>query len=397
MLPTRSLEYDLPEDLVATRPARPRDSARMMVLRRSEPGRVEHRKVRDLAGYLSSRDLVVVNQTRVLSARFRCVRADTGGLGEGLFLSEVQDNSETASAGCRWRVLLKLRRAKAGCLVNLLTPSGSQSGVRLRLVGRASPEDTSPASGDGWCAEVECDPAVWLDATTASILECVGLPPIPPYILASRRKHGEPEEQPDDAVSYQTVFAGQPTNNAEPQGSIAAPTAGLHLTPSLLRALEVRGVERREVVLSVGMGTFRPVETDYVEQHPMHSEWCMVPGATAEAIRARTAPSGSLVLAVGTTTARTLESYRSTEEMLECPTRKTAILITPGHRFVHFSALLTNFHLPRSTLMAMVAAFLDDDDRVRGRGLERLLAAYALAVQERYRFYSFGDAMLILP
>lgn len=370
----------------------------MMVLSRSLPEHVEHRRVRDLPEYVASGDLVIVNQTRVLPARFRCARVDTGGLGEGLFLSEVRDTSLPDSALCRWHVLLKIRRARPGSLIEVLTPSQSRSGVRLRLGVRATGKDISPtAAGDGWYAEVECDPAVWRDATTASILQGVGLPPIPPYILASRRKHGEPTEQPDDAVKYQTVYAASAVSTAEPAGSIAAPTAGLHLTPQLLSALDVRGVERREVVLSVGMGTFKPVETEFVEQHPMHAEWCMVPAATALAIRKRTAPSRALVLAVGTTTARTLESYRSTEEMLACPKRKTAVLITPGHRFAHFGALLTNFHLPRSTLMAMVAAFLDDDDRVRGRGLERLLAAYALAVKERYRFYSFGDAMLILP
>jgi S-adenosylmethionine:tRNA ribosyltransferase-isomerase len=154
-------------------------------------------------------------------------------------------------------------------------------------------------------------------------------------------------------------------------------------------------VERAEVVLHVGMGTFKPVETEFVEQHAMHGEWCSVPSETARAIADR--PPNSRILAVGTTTARTLESYASPDEMLTAPSKDTHILITPGHRFRHVGALMTNFHLPRSTLLAMVAAFLDDDDRVRGRGLTRLLEAYRVAVEMGYRFYSFGDAMLILP
>lgn len=410
MLRTADLDYHLPEELIATEPASPRDSARLMVLRRGDPGFIAHRRVSDLPEFLSPGDLLVVNRTRVLPARFRGLRTDTGGKAEGLFVQELPGGTPGPLA---WQVLLKLRRTRPGALVRLLQTDGSPSPVHLRLVERIGAE-----SGDdtgGWRVAVEGHGA---GEGTQSILGRVGLTPLPPYILAARRRHEEPADAARDRHDrevYQTIYAAADEQEPHGRGSVAAPTAGLHFTPELLSRLDVAGVHRAEVVLHVGMGTFKPVETEFVEQHAMHGEWCSVPEETAHRLREnRDAPAGSdarrqanggaparsrsgFVVAVGTTTARTLESFDSPEEMLAAPARDTRLLITPGHRFRHVGALLTNFHLPRSSLLAMVAAFLDDDDRVRTRGLVRLLAAYRTAVEMGYRFYSFGDAMLILP
>ncbi|MCC6320381.1 MAG: tRNA preQ1(34) S-adenosylmethionine ribosyltransferase-isomerase QueA [Phycisphaerales bacterium] len=406
MLPTSALDYHLPEHLIATAPASPRDSARLMVLHRSEPDAVDHRLVRDLPDLLESGDRLVVNTTRVLPARFHCTRADSGGKGEGLFIAEQSavspaptssNGGDSGRSRLVWQVLLKLRRAKPGCEINLLTHDGRRSGVWLRLIERASMGSPEHAGADGWITDV-CHDRSWSDSTTTlGVLERVGLPPLPPYILASRRRHDQPIEASGDAAEYQTVFASPDASESHGRGSVAAPTAGLHLTPELLSTLECRGISRSGAVLHVGMGTFKPVETEFVEQHPMHSERCAVPRETVEAIAESRDRRAGRIVAVGTTSTRTLESFSSLDDMLRIKERDTRILITPGYRFRHTDALLTNFHLPRSTLLAMVAAFLDDDDRVRGRGLARLLDAYSAAVREGYRFYSFGDAMLILP
>lgn len=415
MLRTDQLDYHLPDDLIATSPVTPRDTARLMVLWRSEPSRLEHRRVSDLTEYLRGGDVLVVNRTRVLPARFRGVRVDTGGRAEGLYLGDAPVDDATGDAR-RWRVLLKLRRSRPGVLVRLNAADGSESGIGLRLVTRVGPDSGDEAGG--WISAVE---GVAPGESSAAILARIGLAPLPPYILAARRRQHQADDAAADLDAYQTVYARceEALEDADARafqagaGSVAAPTAGLHFTPALLERLAARGVERAEVVLHVGMGTFKPVEAEYVEQHAMHAEWCGVPRNTAECLGrlatrpapgprdhrsiGRPSPPPPLVLAVGTTSARTLESFASIEEMIRVPAKQTRILITPGHRFRHVGALMTNFHLPRSTLMAMVAAFLDDADGVRGQGLARLLAAYHEAVARGYRFYSFGDAMLILP
>lgn len=391
MLRTDDLDYHLPPDLIATQPASPRDAARLMVLRRSEPDFIQHRHIRDLPDILRAGDTMIVNRTRVLPARLRGVRTDTGGRAEGLFVHELPRADPDAPIA--WQVLLKLRRTKPGVTVRLDRSDGAPSPINLRLVARIGAESGDDAAG--WHVTVHDAPP---GATTPHILEHVGLTPLPPYILAARRKHDERGDDARDRAEYQTVYAA---SQPQGEGSVAAPTAGLHFTPELLETLHSRGVRRAEVELAVGMGTFKPVETEFVEQHAMHSEWCIVPRDTAELVqRTLAAPPTSdagRLIAIGTTTARTLESFASLAEMLATPSVFTRLLITPGHRFRHFHGLLTNFHLPRSTLLAMVAAFLDDDDRVRGQGLSRMLAAYRAAVDAGYRFYSFGDAMIILP
>lgn len=391
MLRTSDLDYHLPEELIATEPATPRDSARLLVLRRSDPGFVQHATIRDLPTFLAPNDLLVVNQSHVLPARFRGVRTDTGGKAEGLF---IREHAAPVDGPIVWQVLLKLRRTKPGAAVQLHDPAGNTSPICLRLrerVGGDSPDDSG-----GWLVAVE---GVAQEESTLQILERVGLTALPPYILAARRRLADfARSEQDDRERYQTVYAAAAPDESHGRGSVAAPTAGLHLTPALLEVLSTRGISRAGVTLHVGIGTFKPVEAEFVESHPMHAEWCSVPSATVEAIvKARAAAPRGRMIAVGTTTARTLESFESIDEMQAQREKSTRILITPGHRFRHLDGLLTNFHLPRSTLLAMVAAFLDDDDRVRGQGLGRLIDAYAKAIEQRYRFYSFGDAMVILP
>lgn len=378
MLRTSDLEYVLPEDRVALSPAEPRDSARLMVVWRSDPGRVEHRTVRDLPDYLGRGDALIVNNTRVLAARLLGVRTDTGGAVEGLFLSEYP----TAATGLRWRVLLRGRRMRAGLVVALNVGSGPPSGVQLRLVRSLDDEGEK----GGWVVEVEgsgAGEATVAGGTGGAVLERVGTTPLPPYIRAARRRASRAEDEAADRDRYQTVYS-----DAALAGSVAAPTAGLHFTPELLSKLAAGGVTRGEVLLHVGTGTFKPVETEFVEQHPMHAEWCRVPASTGGLI-ARTRAAGGRVVAVGTTSARTLESF-SPAEIVAGAEAWTRLLVTPGFAWRNVDGLMTNFHLPRSTLLAMVASLLPE-------GMPRLLDLYADAIGRGYRFYSFGDAMLVLP
>lgn len=397
MLRVADLDYHLPEALIATAPASPRDSARLLVVSRSDPARLEDRRVSDLPGLLGPGDLMVVNSSRVLPARLAGRRADTAGRVEGLYLG--------ADAAGHWRVMLKGRRMKPGILVDLLGTADAPSGFALRLIGRAAATAPGePISATGSPALAEQDDAAWLvepvtssgapvaDPDPAALLATAGRTPLPPYIRAARKRLGGAEDSPTDSASYQTVYA------SDAAGSVAAPTAGLHFTPALLNRLAASGVDRADVTLHVGTGTFKPVETEFVEQHPMHAEWCQLPRATAAAIaRARR------VVAIGTTSARVLESFpdlappagAGPDALLS---RWSRILITPGHQWRHVHALMTNFHLPRSTLMAMVAALLDERSGAgHGNGVARLQAIYAHALAHSYRFYSFGDAMLVLP
>ena len=446
MLPTADLDYPLPEELIATAPAEPRDSARLLVVSRTDPSMVQHRNVRDLPEILRPRsiraamrhDLLVVNATRVLPARFRGVRIDSGGHVEGLYIQPAPGGTvaggargEGSEGGPRWLVLLKMRRMKPGVQVRLLDRHDRDSGVMLRLVERyreeaegvpsaqfaaterEEPGDSSGVQtgegkgGGGWIVEVLA-PTLNLSAATtaADLLEYVGLTPVPPYILSARRKSHTSVPEDRDRLTYQTVYATG-RHERPGHGSVAAPTAGLHFTPGLLERLLDAGVQRSEVNLDVGLGTFKGIETPFVEQHPMHTEWCCVPSETARAIvslrsqrvqaGSTTSLAGARLIAVGTTAARTLESFENIDDMLRRPARGTNLLITPGYKFRHVDALLTNFHLPRTTLMAMVGAFLEPDPDRPGQGIERLKAIYAEATRERYRFFSFGDAMLILP
>ncbi|MEO1007423.1 MAG: tRNA preQ1(34) S-adenosylmethionine ribosyltransferase-isomerase QueA [Planctomycetota bacterium] len=373
MLPTRDLDYDLPPELVATRPAEPRDAARLMVLRGDAPP--EHRVFRDLPDLLERGDRVVLNTSRVLPARFVGVREDTGGRVEGLFLGV---------AGQAWHAMIKSRRFRAGAVVRLSERDGSASAdcieLAERLEGTPGAWVVRPrlASGSGDAR-----------ADAIAVLDRLGRPPLPPYIRSARRRSGEPDDGPADLDRYQTIYAGESDAASAPAaGSVAAPTAGLHFTAGVFGGLEARGIARRDVRLHVGIGTFRDVEADTVEAHDMHAEWCHAEAAAMRDL-VGAADAGGRVVAVGSTATRTLET------LAESPGDwgrwiETSLLVTPGWRWRLVGGMVTNFHLPRSTLMALVAAMLPG-------GVQQLHAVYRIAIERRYRFYSYGDAMLILP
>lgn len=365
---TSELEFELPRERIATRPVEPRDAARLLVVSRSDRGRLEHRRVRDLPALLDADDTLVFNTTRVLPARLLGVNLDTGGRVAGLYLRDGE-----AGSGLVWEVLLKARRFRSGRRIGLEGADGRPSGVVLTLLERTGDE------AGAWRVLVSGADG----RSTGQILAGVGRTPLPPYILSARKERSEPVEDAEDRAAYQTVYA-------EASGSVAAPTAGLHFTPRLLDELGRRGVGRADVTLHVGSGTFKPVECERVEDHPMHAEWCSLAGSEASILGAP-----GRVVAVGTTSARTIESYAGLAarglglpEWLE-----TDLLITPGYSWRRVDGLLTNFHLPHSTLLAMVAAFLEDG---RGDGMARLKRVYAEAIGAGYRFFSYGDAMLLL-
>lgn len=358
---TSELDYDLPPQLIATHAAEPRDSARLMVIRR-DSGAVEHRHVRDLPRLLRPGDLLVFNRSRVLPARFFAMREGTGGRVEGLYLESPAVN--------QWLVLLQsgghLRRGE-----NLIV--GAEASLRL-LESR----------GDGqWLTQLESQ------APTLAVLERIGSTPLPPYIRQRRRDLGEAEVQPSDAHRYNTVYA-------DDAGSVAAPTAGLHFTPHLLAHLAEVGVQRASVTLHVGLGTFLPVRTQRLEEHQMHEEWLQVPPEAIEALLVARR-EGRRIIPIGTTCVRALESLPPLDQLdVKAPyTARTRLFLHPGDSpdsgpvFRFADALMTNFHLPRSTLLALVAA-------LPGVGMDRLKAWYQIAIAKQYRFYSYGDAMLLL-
>ncbi len=345
-------DYDLPPERIAQEPASERDGSRLMVLDRD--GALLHRRFADLPEFLEERDLVVLNDTRVIPARLRG-RKPSGGALEVLL--DRPEESETAHNGrflSRWRCLMQAARPlRAGGAAEL-----PQTG-RLRVIERTA----------GGLCRVELDlPRPWPD-----YLESCGEVPLPAYI---RRDPADPRFSVD-RERYQTVFARQ-------AGAVAAPTAGLHFTPRLLERIERKGVRTARITLHVGPGTFLPVRTEEVERHRMLAERFQVPADTAAAIRA-CRDRGGRVVAVGTTVVRALESAARDGEV-RAGEGETDLFIRPGHRFAAVDALVTNFHLPRSTLLLLVCAFA---------GRERILAAYAEAVRLGYRFYSYGDAVFI--
>jgi len=333
-------DYALPRDRIAQTPAAPRDSARLLVLRRAD-GAVAHRTFRDLPEFLRPGDVLVLNDTRVIPARLRGRRAN-GGAVELLLLRP--------HGGAVWEALVRPgRRVREGARLvfgdgRIEATAGARTASGTRLVTLAHQGDLR------------------------AVLQETGEMPVPPYI--TRRL--------DDPRDYQTVYA-------EREGAVAAPTAGLHFTPELLAAVRARGAAPVFLTLHVGIGTFRSVETDDVTAHRMDAEWYEVPPETARAIGAARARGGRVVVC-GTTAVRTLESVARDDGTVTAGRGWTELFITPGFRFRATDALITNFHLPRTTLLILVSAFA---------GRERVLAAYATAVREGYRFYSFGDAMLI--
>lgn len=330
-------DYSLPPELIAQTPAEPRDASRLLVVQR-DSGTLEHHTFRDLPEFLRPGDVLVVNDSRVINARLHARWEDTGGGVEFLLLHETD--------GGMWEALARPgRRARAG---------------RTAVLGDGSIIAVVTAPRDG-IVLVRLPPGLDLDS--------IGEIPLPPYI----------HEKPADAGRYQTVYAAEP-------GSVAAPTAGLHFTPDLLDRLGRSGVEVVRLTLHVGIGTFRSVEVDDPSSHKMHAEHGRVSGDAADRIlRARAA--GGRVVAVGTTSVRLLEQWAAAGAPPQGWAGWTDFYILPGHQFRAVDALITNFHLPRTTLLMLVSAFAGD-------GLRR--SAYDAAVRERYRFYSFGDAMLIL-
>ncbi|HUW83090.1 MAG TPA: tRNA preQ1(34) S-adenosylmethionine ribosyltransferase-isomerase QueA [Phycisphaerae bacterium] len=341
------LQYHLPPELVAQTPIEPRDASRLLVLERST-GRLTHTHFRELPRMLRAGDALVLNQTRVVPARF-FARRTTGGLVEGLFLS-------LAAEGC-WLALLKA----AGSL---------RPGEKLHFQDAPWAFVLVEPRGQGqWLVRPD------VDLPGYTILERVGRTPLPPYI---KRSHDDPREG-QDSGRYQTVYADQP-------GAVAAPTAGLHFTGELLDELTALGVGIARLTLHVGLGTFKPVTTECLQEHHMHSELYELPASAAEQIN-RGRASGGRIVCVGTTTVRTLETCAAADGSVHPGTGETDLFIYPPYRFKAVDVLLTNFHLPGSTLLALVFAFA---------GREATLAAYQQAIDRRYRFYSYGDAMLIL-
>ncbi len=375
--PARTDDFDfaLPASAIAQVPVEPRDAARLLVLGRHDDTLV-HGRVSDLPRWLRPGDLLVLNDTRVLASRV-LVRRPTGARLEFLFLHPEGEGDPGAAPRGPWRALVKpLRRVRLGEWLTPERPSpvGGAGGPRP---GEVSSHGTAAdavrlrvaALGTEGEVVVEADGPLAMAGGIPSVLRVYGRTPLPPYIRAPM---ADPER-------YQTVYG-------RAEGSAAAPTAGLHFTPRLLAALDAVGVARASVTLHVGVGTFRPVQTERPEDHRLHAEWLHVPPATAEAVAACRARGGRVV-AVGTTVMRTLEARADPSGRVQAGSGWTDLYILPGYRFRVVEGLLTNFHLPRSTLLMLVCAF---------GGRERVLDAYREAVRVGYRFYSFGDAMLLL-
>ncbi len=338
---TSDFYYDLPQELIAQDPLEDRSSSRLLVLDR-KTGEMEHRVFRDITEYLRPGDCLVVNNTKVIPARLLGVKEDTGAGIEILLLKRKADNV--------WETLVKPgKKARPGA--RIVFGDGILKGEVLEVVDEGNRLIRFEYEG-----------------IFEEILDRLGQMPLPPYIT----------HQLKDKNRYQTVYA-------EHDGSAAAPTAGLHFTPELLEEIQAKGVRLAHVTLHVGLGTFRPVKVEDVSQHHMHSEYYVVEEEQARLIN-DTRASGGRVICVGTTSCRTLESAADEDGILRAGSGWTDIFIYPGYRFKIMDALITNFHLPESTLLMLVSAFADK---------EKIMKAYEEAVRQRYRFFSFGDAMFI--
>jgi S-adenosylmethionine:tRNA ribosyltransferase-isomerase len=358
-------DYELPAELIAQTPIEPRDASRLLVIQRSS-GAFAHRHFRAIGDYLQPGDLLIANQSRVIPARLLGRRAQTGGAVELLLLAERPD------LGCDyWEALVRPgRRLRQGALVVIsdeqhgpclqaeIGPRTEANGRLIHLIPFGASARSANAND------------LYSVMTVRHLIDEVGQMPLPPYI----------HETLNDPERYQTVYA-------RIRGSAAAPTAGLHFTPQLLEQIKQQGVRVGFVTLHVGLDTFRPVEVEDVSDHKMHSEEIELDAPTAQLIN-ETRQAGGRIIAVGTTSVRVLESVASLHDGQIVPYKgHTNLFITPGYHYKAVDALITNFHLPRSTLLLLVSAFM-------GKGL--MEQAYQAAIQERYRFFSFGDAMLIL-
>lgn len=338
---TSDFYYDLPKELIAQFPAKDRSSSRLLVYNRKEKT-LEDRIFSDIIEYLNPGDVLVRNDTKVIPARIYAHREETGGTMEFLLLKRISDK--------RWECLAKPgRRAKPG--------------LRFKVNDELSVTVADVLEDGNRIIDLE------YDGILEEILDRVGEMPLPPYIT----------EKLQDKTRYQTVYAHE-------SGSAAAPTAGLHFTDELLKRISDKGVEIVDVLLHVGLGTFRPVSVENVEEHHMHSEYYRCSEKAAERINVARAKGGRII-AVGTTSCRTLESITDTNGIVHAGSGMTDIFITPGYKFKAVDALITNFHLPESTLLMLISALSTR---------EEIMSVYEHAVKEKYRFFSFGDAMLIL-
>ncbi|MBL7185424.1 MAG: tRNA preQ1(34) S-adenosylmethionine ribosyltransferase-isomerase QueA [Phycisphaerae bacterium] len=348
---TEKLNYDLPSELIAQQPLRVRSDSRLLVLNRCA-GDIQDSRFRRLGHFLFPGDCLVLNDTKVVPARF-FARRSSGARLEGLFLDENTDGVWTVylkgarKVRPREQLYLKDRQDADFCTAELLEKTD---------FGR-------------------CKLKLGIDAGARTVLERIGFPPLPPYI---KRDPGAPGLAADDELRYQTVYARK-------AGAVAAPTAGLHFTETLIERLKHAGIRFAFITLHVGAGTFKPVATEYLEDHQIHSEQFSIDEENAGIIEAARNGGGRIV-PVGTTSMRVLETVAAGSE-IRATTGATELFITPGYEFKIADAMITNFHLPKSTLLALVAAFA---------GLENVLAAYDHAIEQQYRFYSYGDAMLIV-
>ncbi len=355
---TADFRFDLPPDLIAQTPVAQRDQSRLLVLHRAA-GRLEHRRFQDLPAYLRPGDTLVLNNSRVIPARLHGLNVKSGGRFEILLLEESAVNQW-------WAMMRPGKRAPVGTTIQALDREGKASPIKATVTAvNAEGHRLLEWSGTG---------------NIFDELNRLGKLPLPPYIERE-------QDWPEDEQRYQTVYAG-------PAGSVAAPTAGLHFTPEVLESIRARGVNIGLVTLHVGAGTFLPVKVENVAEHKMHAERFAIGPETVAAVNAAR-QTGNRVIAVGTTATRALETCaRLNNGNLNVYEGKTDIFLYPPAPFHLVDGLLTNFHLPESTLLMLVSAFAAPGERDRGR--ELILAAYAEAVRERYRFFSYGDAMLIL-
>jgi len=340
-LQVTDFNYDLPKELIAQHPMEKRDECRLMVLDK-ETGAIEHKKFKDILDYFKTGDCLVLNDTRVLPARLMGVKEVSGGKMEFLLLKRIDKN--------KWETLVK---------------PGKKAGIGTRFVfgnGELKAQVISIEAEGNRIVEFE------YEGIFEEVLDRLGQMPLPPYIT----------EKLDDKEQYQTVYSKE-------KGSAAAPTAGLHFTNELLEKIRIKGVKIAFLTLHVGLGTFRPVKVDKIEDHHMHSEFYMLSKESADTINDAKVKGGRII-SVGTTSTRTIETIADDKGLLKEQTGWTEIFIFPGYKYKVVDALITNFHLPESTLLMLVSALSSRD---------KIMSAYEVAVKEKYRFFSFGDAMFI--
>jgi S-adenosylmethionine:tRNA ribosyltransferase-isomerase len=352
-------DFDLPPERIALRPVEPRDAARLLIVRPHGPQLLEDRTILDLPDFLAPGDILAVNDTRVIRARLFGMRS------RGEAVARIEATLIKREGEALWRAIARpAKRLKEGDVISFISANSTENGAKtldakvLQRAGEGEVVLKFPLSG----------------AALDKAIERIGQMPLPPYI-SSRR----PADQ-RDTQDYQTLFAQKP-------GAVAAPTASLHFTPRLMAALATREISIERVTLHVGAGTFFPVKAEDTQDHRMHPEWGEVSEAAADAFN-RARASGGRIAAAGTTSLRILESAAREDGAFAAFAGETSLFITPGHKFNGVDILLTNFHLPRSTLFMLTAAF---------SGLETMRAAYVHAIKENYRFYSYGDACLLFP